>query len=83
MYTREPSCILHEGGTLHALSNHRRLRSCGLCPPLLVSSEIFSVRSHTASETLAISMQPPIELRELSSMSSHGCLHCRTRGQSV
>ena len=24
IYTREPSCILHEGGTLHALFNHQR-----------------------------------------------------------
>ena len=64
IYTRDPSCKLHDREILHAFPNHKRLRSCGICPSPLERSEISNVRSHTASEAPAISKQPPSELQE-------------------
>ena len=59
MLTRIPSCELHDREILHALPNHKRLRSCGLFPSSLERSEISDMRSHAAPDVLAVSMQPP------------------------
>ena len=50
---------MHDREILHALPNHKRLRSCGLFPSSLERSEISDMRSHAAPDVLAISMQPP------------------------